>query len=57
MSVLAWISGKTGKIEQEKKDLKVELTQAMMKFERHRGEVEQVANDVMRLMHDRSNKK
>jgi hypothetical protein len=57
MNVLAWLSPKVKRLEQEKKELKVELTQAIMKYERRRGELEQVANDVMRLMHDRSNKK
>lgn len=57
MSVLSWLSPKVKRLEQEKKELKVELTQAIMKYERRRGELEQVANDVMRLMHDRSNKK
>ncbi len=57
MSVLSWFSPKVKRLEQEKKELKVELTQAIMKYERRRGELEQVANDVMRLMHDRSNKK
>lgn len=53
MSVLSWISPKFKKLEQEKKELKVELTQAIMKFERRRGEVAQVADDVMNIMHRR----
>lgn len=53
MSMLSWLSPKQSKIEQEKKDLKVELTQAIMKFERRRSEVERVSNDVLDLMHRR----
>jgi hypothetical protein len=53
MSMLSWLSPKTRQIELEKKHLKVELTQAIMKLERRRGEVESVANDVMALMHRR----
>lgn len=53
MSVLSWLSPKVSKIEQEKKDLKVELTQAIMKFERRRTEVEKVSSEVMELMHRR----
>lgn len=50
MSVLSWLSPKVKRLEQEKKDLRVELTHAVMKFERRRGEVERVADDVMRYM-------
>lgn len=57
MSVLSWLSPKVKRLEEEKKELKVELTQAIMKFERRRGEVEQVASDVLKLMHSRSDKK
>lgn len=57
MSVLAWFSPKAKRLENEKKELKVDLTQAIMKFERRRGEVEQVASDVLKLMHSRSDKK
>jgi len=53
MSVLSWFSPKVKRLEQEKKELKVELTQAIMKLERRRSEVESVANDVMALMHRR----
>ena len=53
MSVLSWFVPKLSKVELEKKQLKVELTQAIMKFERRRGEVEQVASDVIALMHRR----
>lgn len=53
MSVLSWLSPKSHRIEQEKKELKAELTQAVMRLERRRGEVESVANDVMALMHRR----
>lgn len=53
MSVLSWLSPKASRIEQEKKDLKVELTQAIMKFERRRTEVEKVSSEVMELMHRR----
>lgn len=55
MNVIGWITGK--KIYDEKKELKEQLTQKMMKFERRRGEVEQVASDVLKLMHSRSDKK
>jgi len=53
MSVLSWFSPKASKIEKEKKELKVELTQAIMRFERRRTEVERVSSDVMELMHRR----
>lgn len=53
MSVMSWLIPRQRKIEAEKKELKVELTQAIMKFERRRGEVESVANDVMNIMHKR----
>lgn len=53
MSMLSWLSPKVKRLETEKKELKVELTQAIMKFERRRGEVESVARDVVRLMHER----
>lgn len=53
MNVLSWFSNKQSKIEQEKKELKVELTQAIMRFERRRGEVDKVASEVMALMHRR----
>jgi len=51
--MLSWLSPKVKRLETEKKELKVELTQAIMKFERRRGEVESVARDVVRLMHER----
>ena len=54
MSVLSWLSGKPSKLEQERRQLKEDLTQSIMKFERRRGEVEQVADDVMKLMHRRA---
>jgi hypothetical protein len=54
MSVLSWLSPKVKRLEEEKKELRVELTQAIMKFERRRGEVEEVARDVMKIMHRRS---
>ena len=53
MSVLSWLSGKPSKLEQEKRELQENLTQSIMKFERRRGEVEQVADDVMKLMHNK----
>lgn len=53
MSVLSWLVPKQSRIEQEKKELKVELTQAIMKFERRRSEVEKVSSEVMELMHRR----
>lgn len=53
MSLLSWITPKASKIEQEKKELKIELTQAIMKFERRRTEVEKVSSEVLDLMHSR----
>lgn len=53
MSVLSWLSPKVKRLENEKKELKVELTQAIMKFERRRSEVAKVSDDVMHLMHRR----
>jgi hypothetical protein len=53
MSVLSWLSPKVKRLEDEKKELKVELTQAIMKFERRRTEVQRTAEDVMELMHRR----
>lgn len=53
MSLLSWISTKTHNMEQEKKRLKADLDVSIIKFERRRGEVEQVANDVMNIMHRR----
>lgn len=53
MSVLSWLSPKVKRLEAEKKELKVELTQAIMRFERRRTEVQRTADDVMELMHRR----
>lgn len=53
MSVLSWLSPKVRKMEQEKKELKVELTQALMRLDRRSGEIKQVASDVITLMHRR----
>lgn len=53
MNVLSWFTD--NKHEKEKKKLREELAQSIMKFERRRGEVEQVAEDVMKMMHRRSN--
>lgn len=50
MSVLSYIFPHIRRLEDEKKELKVELTQAVMRFERRRGEVQQVADDVMSYM-------
>jgi hypothetical protein len=57
MSVLSWLSPKVKRLEIEKKELKVELTQAIMKLERRRGEVEQVTSDVLRFMDSRGDRK
>lgn len=57
MSVLSWLSPKVKRLEIEKKELKVELTQAIMKLERRRGEVEQITSDVLRFMDSRGDKK
>lgn len=53
MSVLSWLSPKVKRLEQEKKELKVELTQAIMRFEHRRTEVQRTADDVMNIMHRR----
>lgn len=53
MSLLSWLSPKAAKIEQEKKRLKQDLDVSIVRFERRRGEVEQVASDVMDIMHRR----
>ncbi len=53
MSLLSWISTKTHNMEVEKKRLKADLDVSIVRFERRRGEVEQVANDVMEIMHRR----
>lgn len=53
MSVLSWLSPKVKRLEQEKKELKVELTQAIMKFERRRTEVQRVSEDVVNIMRRR----
>lgn len=53
MSVLSWLSPKVKRLEEEKKELKVELTQAIMKFERRRSEVQRTADEVMTIMHRR----
>lgn len=53
MSLLSWISPSTAKIEQEKKRLKEDLNVSIVQFERRRGEVEQLASDVMDIMHRR----
>jgi hypothetical protein len=53
MSVLSWLSPKVKRLEQEKKELKVELTQAIMKFERRRTEVQRVSDDVINIMRRR----
>lgn len=53
MSLLSWVSTKANNMEQEKKRLKTELDVSIVRFERRRGEVEQVASDVMNIMHRR----
>jgi len=53
MSLLSWISPKTHNIEQEKKRLKADLDVSIVQFERRRGEVENVASQVMEIMHRR----
>lgn len=57
MSMLSWLSPKVKRLEEEKKELKVELTQAIMKLERRRGEVEQATTDVLKFMNDRGSRK
>lgn len=56
MSVLSWLSPKVKRLEDEKNDLRVELTRAVMKFERRRGEVERAADDVMQFMQRKGDK-
>lgn len=53
MSLLSWISTKTHNMEQEKKRLKADLDVSIVSFERRRGEVERVADEVMNIMHRR----
>lgn len=53
MSVLSWLSPKVKRLESEKQELKAELTQSIMRFERRRTEVEKVSGEVMALMHNR----
>jgi len=52
MGILSWITNK--KVEDEKRELRTALTQSIMSFEQRRGEVEEVARDVMKIMHRRS---
>lgn len=51
MNVISWITNR--KMEQEKRELREELSQSIMKFERRRDEVEEVAKDVIKFMHRR----
>lgn len=51
MSVLSWISPRLKRLEEEKKNLKVELTQSLMEFGQRSTEVRQIADDVMKVMH------
>lgn len=53
MSLLSWLSPKVYRLEREKKELKAELTHAIVAFERKRGEVEQVAQETIRYMNAR----
>jgi hypothetical protein len=53
MSLLSWISTKTHNMEMEKKRLKADLDVSIVRFERRRGEVERVADEVMNIMHRR----
>jgi len=53
MSLLSWISTKTHNMELEKKRLKADLDVSIVRFERRRGEVERVADEVMNIMHRR----
>ena len=53
MSLLSWISTKTHNMEVEKKRLKADLDVSIVRFERRRGEVERVADEVMNIMHRR----
>lgn len=51
MNLISWVTG--SKKEQEKRELREELTQKVMRFERRRTEVEKVSSDVLELMHRR----
>jgi len=51
MNLISWVTG--SKKELEKKELQAQLTHQVMRFERRRGEVERVADDVLKLMHKR----
>lgn len=53
MSLLSWISTKTHNMEMEKKRLKADLDVSIVSFERRRGEVERMADEVMNIMHRR----
>lgn len=53
MSLLSWLSTKTHNMELEKKRLKADLDVSIVRFERRRGEVERVADEVMNIMHRR----
>lgn len=51
MNIISWVTG--AKNEQEKRELREELTQKVMRFERRRSEVEKVSSEVMEIMHRR----
>jgi phenylpyruvate tautomerase PptA (4-oxalocrotonate tautomerase family) len=51
VNIISWVTG--AKNEQEKRELREELTQKVMRFERRRSEVEKVSSEVMELMHRR----
>lgn len=53
MSLLSWISTKTHNMEMEKKRLKADLDVSIVSFERRRGEVERMADEVMNIMNRR----
>lgn len=57
MSLLSWLTKKPSSdvraVERENQDLKAELSMSVMRFERRRSEVMQIADDVMKAMHNK----
>jgi hypothetical protein len=51
MNLISWVTGQ--KKELEKKELQAQLTHQVMRFERRRGEVERVADDMLKHMRRR----
>lgn len=51
MGFLGWFTNK--KVEEEKRQLRSDLTKSIMDFEHRRCEIEDVARDVMKIMKHR----